>query len=120
MSLARATPPDQTYWAELGSDEQRGRIFGRYVLTERAYLNVHELVEVVNGSYVHRLEYAYYLIVDGFEIWGFERDPNHEAEGLLHHRHTENHDDRIACDRVTFKEVVEMAWTDVSARGMVI
>ena len=32
----------------------------------------------------------------------------------------ENHDDRIAWDRVTFREVVELAWKEISDRGLVI
>lgn len=106
-------------WAEVGSDDLRGRIFGHFVLTENAYLQVHELVEVV-GNHVHRMEYGYFLIIDGFEVWGYERDPNHAHEGLLDHRHTEDHADRIACEPISFKEAVEKAWDEITERGLVI
>ena len=119
MSLACDAPFAQTYWAEVGSDDRRGRIFGRYILTETAYLAVHEVVEVVDDSHIHRIEYAYYLIINGFEIWGYERDPNHEAEGLLDHMHTEEHGQRLPSEPVSFKQAAEMAWDEITRRGLI-
>lgn len=39
-------------------------------------------------------------------------------DGLLHHRHTEDHSDRLQCEPVSFKQAVELAWEEVSHRGM--
>jgi hypothetical protein len=119
LSLAPEGPFDRMCAEEDGSNGTRGRIFGRFVLTDGAYLQIHELVEV-EGNGIHRIEYGYFLVIDGIEVWGYERDPNHEAEGLLDHRHTEEHQDRIKCDPISFKEVVELAWEEASTRGMLL
>ena len=68
---------------EEGSDGRRGRIFGPLILQEDAFLQIHELVEVQN-DHVHRLEYGYFLVIEGVEIWGGERDPTHDPPV---HRH---------------------------------
>jgi hypothetical protein len=62
------------YAEELGSNAQRGRIWGRLILTDSAFLQVHEVVQV-RGSGITRLEYAYYLIYEDAELWAEERDP---------------------------------------------
>jgi hypothetical protein len=62
---------------------------------------------VVEGSGIHRLEYSYYLIRDGFEVWGYDRDPAHVPE---EHMHRGAAHERIATGRVSFKDVVEKAW----------
>jgi hypothetical protein len=92
-----------------GSGGQRGRVWGRIGFTERTFLQVSELV-VVAGSGVHRKEYAYYLIIDGAEVWGYERDLTHDPAV---HRHDRNHN-REPCDAVSFKQVLEMAWETAS------
>jgi hypothetical protein len=110
--------PDGDFWAmvaeEAGSGGQRGRIFGRFILAEGAYLSVSEKVVVVE-DHVHREEYAYFLIVDEVEIWGYERDsaPDHAAQPV--HRHVERHA-REPADRISFKEAVERGWAEVSDR----
>jgi hypothetical protein len=68
---------------EAGGGGQRGRLLGAAYMSEIAYIAVHELV-VVEGEHVHRLEYAYYLVVDDEEIGGYERDPRHDP---AEHRH---------------------------------
>lgn len=76
-------------------------------LTERAYLSVSELVEV-QSDYVHRLEYAYYLIIDGQEYRAWDFDPIHG-----YHGHSIGHE-RIEADRIPFKAAAEAAWEIVS------
>jgi hypothetical protein len=94
---------------EEGSGGQRGTMFGRVVLDDRTFLNVYESVVVV-GTGIHRDEYSYYLIRDGLEVWGYDRDPSHDPEEHMHQGadHT-----RVATGRVTFKEVGEKAWETV-------
>jgi hypothetical protein len=50
-------------------------------------------------------------IRDGFEVWGYDRDPSHEPEEHMHRGadHT-----REASGRVTFKDVAEKAWETTS------
>ena len=85
-------------------------MFGNLGLTERAFLRISEVV-VVQNSHVHREEYAYYLIVDGEEFWGYERDLSHDPAV---HRHVGPGHDRHPAERVTFQEVVDLAWEEVS------
>jgi hypothetical protein len=101
--------------AETGSKDQRGRMFGNLRLDTEidAFLAVSELV-VVRGTYVEREEYAYYLVIDGVETWGHEKDPTHEPPL---HRHTEGHRERLVADEVSFKAMVEMAWDEVTERA---
>lgn len=91
-----------------GSDGQRGRMFGRFELRPGAYLKVSELVVASGeaGRDVHREEYAYFLAVDGREIWGRERDPSHNP---AEHGHGPNHA-YVSAGRVSFKEAVAVAW----------
>lgn len=100
----------ETCAAEEGSDGRRGIIFGNFALTERAYLAVSESV-VVEGSGVHREEYSYYLVFDGMEMWGFDRDLSHNP---VEHGHVGQDHTRVEAGRVTFREVVERAWDTVS------
>ena len=83
----------------------RGQIHGHITLSVSpdvdAYLDVREVV-VVEDGHVHREEYAYYLIVNGVELWGHERDPQHAPEDV--HCHPREHSDRIPCDSISFAE----------------
>jgi hypothetical protein len=114
LSLAPDTSFDEMCMEEEGSDGQRGIFYGRLVLSERAFLNVFELVEVT-GSGVHREQYSYYLIVDGFEEWGYDRDPSHDPPV---HGHQGRDHRWVPAERVTFREVAEMAWQTVSRLGV--
>jgi hypothetical protein len=97
---------------EEGSHGQRGRLLGEVYFAEDIYLQVSEKVEVID-NHVHRTEYAYFLIVDGVEYWGYERDLTHEPAV---HMHTSEHKDRIEADRISFKKACELAWHEVSLR----
>ena len=77
LSLAPDREFSRLVAEEEGSGGRRGRLFGRAILTEGAYLSIHEVVVVVN-DHVHRLEYGYFLVIDDEEVWGYERDPSHE------------------------------------------
>ncbi len=76
-------------------------------LTERAILHITELVQV-QSDYVHRLEYAYYLIIDGQEYCARDYDNIHG-----YHGHTIGHE-RVDADRISFKAAAEAAWEIVS------
>ncbi|MFI4991257.1 MAG: hypothetical protein ACHQHO_10155 [Solirubrobacterales bacterium] len=95
---------------EAGSDGERGIMFGRVTLDERTFLSFYESIVVV-GTGIHREEYSYYLIRDGLEVWGYDRDHSHNPE---EHMHKGADHERHATGRVTFKEVVEKAWENVS------
>jgi hypothetical protein len=110
LSLVPDTCFEDMFAEEEGSEGERGMVFGRLVLTESTFLSVFESVEVV-GSGVHREAYSYYLIRDGFEVWGYDRDPSHTPEEHMHHGSDHA---REATGRVTFKEVAEKAWETTS------
>jgi len=92
---------------DVGSDGKRGRVLMALALTERAVLHVAELVEV-GSDYVHRLEYAYYLIIDGQEYCARDYDKIHG-----YHGHTIGHK-RVEATRISFKAAAEAAWEIVS------
>lgn len=109
-SLAPDTCFDDMFAEEEGSGGQRGIMWGRLALSDRAFLNVFESVVVVDTG-IHREQYSYYLIIDGYEIWGYDRDPGHDP---AEHMHRGADHTREPSGRVTFLEVVEAAWKTVS------
>ena len=60
---------------------------GRILVSDRTFVHVSERVEVC-GAGIHRTDYAYYLIIDGGDVWGYERDPTHDPAV---HRHDRDH-----------------------------
>jgi hypothetical protein len=92
-----------------GSNGQRGRVWGRIDFSERSFLQVSELVEV-SGSGIHRVEYAYYMVIDGIDIWGYERDLSHDPAV---HKHDRDHN-REPCEPISFRDALELAWKAVS------
>lgn len=101
----------EMFGEEAGSNGQRGIIFANFTLTERGYLKVWEAV-VVHGSGIHRESYSYYMIYDGEQKWGYDRDPDHDPQD---HGHEGPGHERVDCGSVTFLEVVERAWETVTA-----
>jgi hypothetical protein len=87
----------------------RGRVEGRVVFSERTFLEVRELVEIRADGSPERLEYAYYLILDGEEFVGYDHAPDHPIPTHVHDREHASYPDRLR----SLKEVVEIAW-DVS------
>lgn len=103
--------PTAGIYAELeGSNGQRGRVYGRAIFNDVAFLHVDELVEVRDTG-VTRVEYAYYLIYDEIEIWAYERDPTHEPAV---HRHDRGHAHRFPSEPISFKSALELAWETIS------
>ena len=93
--------------ADEDGDDQRGRLLGAAYMDERARIHVHEVV-VVEGDHVHRVRYAYYLVVDDEEIGGYERDPNHDPP---EHRHCGEHvPGGEPWHSVSCKEAAHEAW----------
>jgi uncharacterized protein DUF6516 len=92
-----------------GSRGLAGRVRGRLVFTERTFLDVMERVEIRGGEPVP-LSYAYYLILDGEELWAHENDPTHP---MPVHRHDSQHR-RHPDEERTLSEVIAKAWDTVS------
>jgi Family of unknown function (DUF6516) len=90
-------------------DGQGGLIDAILHLDENAFIHVFERVELVDGR-PHRLRYSYYLIVDGAERRGYDRDPTHEP---AEHRHGEGHE-MEPWEAVSFDEVAEEFWDILS------
>lgn len=98
------------YREKQGSGGQRGFVIGRYYLTDRALIEAMEIVEVVDGSHIHRLQYSYYLVVDGAEVYSRERDPSHNPAEHGHGRHHVRKD----AGRISFVQFVTGCWEIVS------
>lgn len=76
-----------------------------------AFLSVSETVVVTDEQSIHREEYAYYLIVDQVEVWGWERDLSHDPPV---HRHVGPGHAREEADPISFRAAVELAWDEVT------
>lgn len=94
--------------------DQVGRILGQLTFDVGenvvAQLHVTERVRIEDGRPVV-FEYAYFLIVDGVEFWGWEIDLSHDPPV---HRHIRNHERRLDADVVNLPQMIDQAWTDVS------
>jgi hypothetical protein len=110
LSLAPAPGIGPMFVEEVGSEGQRGRIFGAVSLLEDAYLAISERV-VVRSGHIHREEYAYFLVINETEVWGYERDLSHDPEV---HKHVGADHRRANAEPISFKAVVELAWEEVS------
>jgi hypothetical protein len=94
--------------------DRQGRMFTRVGLSERSYLAINELV-VIDDGVKRRVSYSYYLITDGAEVWGYDRDPTHSP---VEHRHDSEHR-TFGCESVSFRWAVEEAWrTYYDAEGL--
>jgi hypothetical protein len=93
--------------ADEAGNDQRGRLLGAAHMDEHAFLHVHEVVVIEDGT-PHRIKYAYYLVVDGHEIGGYERDPTHDP---AEHFHCGEHEPGgVPHPAVSFKEAADHAW----------
>ena len=92
--------------AEAGTDDQRGKFLGNLILGENAFVSVSETVVVAEQGQIHREEYGYFLVIEGEEIWGYERDPSHNPAV---HRHSLGHT-RHDADPISFRDAIEQAW----------
>ena len=105
--------PDGDYWqtmvAENVTDSDKGHIFGQFRLTPRAYLDVHEAIEM-DGHRGHRIRYAYFLVVDEEKTWGYERYPTHDP---AEHWHDADHVSRPH-PPISFKDACDKAWATVT------
>lgn len=110
-------PSDSSYndmcVAFAGSDDKMGRIFGRLVISERAYLIVSERV-VIGGRQAYREEYSYYLVVDDQEIFGRDRDPTHDPPD---HGHEGEDHEWVDTGAVSFQDAINLAWERVTELG---
>jgi hypothetical protein len=96
---------------EAGSGGCRGIFYGALTLTEDYYLHVFEYVVVKDGR-VEIEKYSYYLIDrEGFEVWGFDKDPAHPEP---FHGHVGPKHQRVASGEMTFKVIALKAWETVS------
>jgi hypothetical protein len=103
-------------YAEEEDNDQRGMIFGTLAFDgydpDTVYLNMHEVV-VVRGSGIHRLRYAYFLVIGGEEIGGYERHASHEPPVHRHCSGRQPHE-RSPSRAVSFKDAAREAWRYVS------
>src|SRR5262245_27630427 len=96
-------------------DERRGKIFGCLSFDgypPSVFMTVHEDV-VVRGTGCTRPRYAYFLVIDGVEIGGFERHATHDPPVYKHCSGNAAHESS-PCGVMSFKAAVAEAWRYVS------
>lgn len=106
--------PAQSLWkmtaVEKASSPVRGRLVGHFTFPGfDAYLQVHELFEFVTEERITRLEFGYFLIVEGREVWGYERDPNHDPAEHFHDG-TRHQPGGMPHPAISFKEACQRGW----------
>jgi hypothetical protein len=105
---------DSLFWAE--EDERRGRIYGRILFDgypESVYMLIHEdVVERETGGFT-RPRYAYFLVIDGHEIGGYERHDTHRPPVHKHCSGNRRHE-RSPCSVMSFRAAVTDAWKYVA------
>jgi hypothetical protein len=102
--------------AEAGTNDTRGRMLAPVYFdgfSHDTYLKVHEVV-VVEGSGIRREKYAYFLVVNGHEIGGYERDPMHHGIEVHMHCSRGKEHERLDAEVVSFVWAAREAWTYVS------
>lgn len=103
-------------FAEEEGDDQRGRIFCTLSFDgfdpEHVYLQMHEVV-MVRGTGVTRTRYAYFLVIDGEEVGGYERHATHKPPVHRHCSGTKPHE-RSPSKAVSFKDAIAEAWRYVA------
>jgi hypothetical protein len=106
--------PSDTFppqYAEMaGSSGTHGLILARYYMGDTALIEVKEVVEIIDGTHAHRVQYAYYFVVDGVEHYARERDPSHSPAV---HGHGLHHVWEPA-DPIGFAQFVKNCWDRVS------
>jgi hypothetical protein len=68
-------------------------------------------VNACSWGSAHREEYGYFLIINGLEARGRERDPSRDPP---EHGHGPGHAPETIGERVTFKEFCEASWEILS------
>ena len=95
--------------------DQRGMVYGPVLFDgypANTCLFIHEKV-AVRGSGITRPRYAYFLIIDGREIGGYERHASHNPPV---HRHCSGrkHHERAPARAISFKDAAKEAWEYVA------
>lgn len=101
ISAADADPP-----------ESRGFVQGTVYLTESAFVAVNELVQMRGGG-ATRVRFAYFLVIDGDEVGGYERSPTHNPS---EHRHCGPDHKRQPAPAISFKDALHEAWDMVNGK----
>src|SRR5277367_1896280 len=103
-------------FASEGDNDLRGRVFCMLAFhgynLNTARFQMHEEV-VVRASGITRPRYAYFLVIDGMEIGGYERHATHSPPV---HRHCSGKvpHERSPSRAVSFKDAAREAWRYVS------
>lgn len=104
---------DAIFREEADSGGKMGMMLGRFRFPHRedALLKVYERILCPGrpGRDVHRVSYSYFLTVDGEEVWGRERDPDHDP---AEHGHGPGHA-RVPAGRISLKRAIEEAFAEL-------
>lgn len=102
---------DELSFEALPGDEE-GRLHGDLTLADNAYLKVFQWAEVRAGR-LDVVEYAYWLIVDGAEVRGWDKDPKKHPDQPVHghvRRGPDRELQRVPADEVSLVKVLDLAW----------
>jgi len=106
-------------YAEEEGNDQRGMVFCSLAFNgydpDSTYLSIHEVV-AVRGSGITRIRYAYFLVINGVEIGGYERHATHDPPVHQHCSGKKPHE-TAPSKVVSFKEAAQEAWKYVSEFG---
>ncbi|HWO47586.1 MAG TPA: hypothetical protein VNM41_05945 [Solirubrobacterales bacterium] len=109
-------PDDATFEEDEGSEGKSGAIRARIWMTNDAYFDIYEAIEIVDESHAHRRVYSYALIVDFVHEYGWNRDPIHPEDPV--HEHDGDDRERVPAGRITLSEAWEGAWERLTSREL--
>ena len=75
-----------------------------------AYLNVFERAALDENGQVELVKYSYYLVVNGAEARGWEKDPTHDPPV---HGHVGPDHEWTEAPEVSLREAIDLAWDEV-------
>lgn len=107
--------PEHVPFFSAEEGDRLGMIYGPVLFNgypETVFLLVHEEV-MVRGSGITRPRYAYFLVIEGHEVGGYERHASHDPPV---HRHCSGrkHHERAPARAISFKTAANEAWQYVA------
>jgi len=108
LSKTLGLPIDEMNF-ELALDGQSARMWGNITLTDEVSLSVRERIELVDGR-AHIVKYSYYIIVDGAEARGFDKEPTHNPPV---HGHIGPNHAWTQAPEITLEAALDRCWDEV-------
>jgi hypothetical protein len=115
MSECSLSIPEHVSLFSAEDGDKRGMVYGPllfYGYPSSACLFVHEEI-IIKETGITRPRYAYFLVIDGQEIGGYERHASHDPP-VHQHCSGRKHHERAPAKAISFKNAAKEAWKYVA------